>query len=555
MGHLDNMTAEQMRSYNSDGTVNDPPANGHREVVARYPYHDADGQLLATKVRTRPKGFYWLNAAGTHGGVQSGGLPLYGLPKLLEAIIARRPIYLVDGEKDVETLRQAGEAATTPPTQEHWAQHHSAALANAKLVKVIRDRDENGHGQKRAGEIVAALKAANVAVELYEAPAPHKDITEMVEHGRGLDDLVRVLLPNRSMRRSAKSIETRSLRWIWNGFLARGYLTSQTGVEEAGKSSFTCWWSARLSRGELPGCEGAPKRVLIVATEDAIGDTWIPKLDLSDADLSMIDFFATDELSAGWNIRDGIDELRAAALEDGEPVDVIVFDSLLDQFPPAARGETANQPTFVRNALGPLKQLTRELDISTVFTMHPSKGKFGSFRDTVQMSQAFRAVVRLGLLVAAHPEDDENDQVRRRVVLRSKGNIGRDPGALEFKISVADFEFDDGVTQDVGYVRTVTASTVTARDLLATEKVRAQTKVDQAMTLIDNALNPRGEWKPAKPIRETLSLAGIASDDTVTTATKRLSVEKSNKPSVTGQFDDGSDSRWYWRMTMDTPEV
>ena len=51
----------------------------------------------------------------------------------------------------------------------------------------------------------------------------------------------------------ASEVESRSLRWAWEGRLLLGYLTVMTGVEGLGKSLFVAWVIARLTRGDLQG--------------------------------------------------------------------------------------------------------------------------------------------------------------------------------------------------------------------------------------------------------------------------------------------------------------
>src|SRR5205085_2242095 len=114
---------------------------------------------------------------------------------------------------------------------------------------------------------------------------------------------------------------------------------------------------------------------------------------------------------------------------------VVFIDAALNHMPPAKAGESINSPSFVRAALSPLKRLAQELDLVVLFSMHPPKGRSSNFRDLVQASQAFSAVPRVGLLFAYHPADDDEDAGdRRRVLIRGKGNIGPDPGALEFRV-------------------------------------------------------------------------------------------------------------------------
>ena len=333
----------------------------------------------------------------------------------------------------------------------------------------------------------------------------------------------------------SSAVQSRSIRWVWEGRLAAGYLTVQTGLEGLGKSVFAAWMAAQLTRGTLPGdWHGQPADVLIVAGEDGREDTWKPRLDLAGHDPERVSFLALEKLGADWNVRDGIEQLRTAIGESSATV--VIFDSLLDHFPPSRSGETANQPTFVREALFPLKLLVRELDLAGVMSLHPSKGRAANFRDLVQMSQAFTAIPRIGLLFTCHPDDDDGSRDYRRVMLRGKGNIGRNPGALEFRIVGRDYTHDDGRTTEREVVTNVHRSAVTMADLRAKAAEHKPSKIEQAMDAIRLVLSG-GEWLPAAGIRERLETENNNHNDTINEATKRLGVEKQQRR-----------GGWHWRL-------
>ena len=82
-----------------------------KQIVATYPYRDEHGELLYEIVRFVPKDFRPRYPDGCGGWVwkKHPRQVLYHLPEVLEAAI----VFVVEGERDVETLRDWGFCATT----------------------------------------------------------------------------------------------------------------------------------------------------------------------------------------------------------------------------------------------------------------------------------------------------------------------------------------------------------------------------------------------------------------------------------------------------------
>jgi AAA domain len=355
-----------------------------------------------------------------------------------------------------------------------------------------------------------------------------------------------VEVPAGELVKRMSAVSSRTIKWAWNGRLALGYLTVQTGEEGLGKSVFAAWLAARATRGELEGVwRGNPVDVLIVGTEDGLEDTWKPRLALAGADLERVASFNLDALPIGWDIRDGIGSLRQAVAETDAKL--LVFDALLDHLPPAAGGENINSPTFVRSALSPLKNLVKELGIVAVISLHPPKARGNAFRDLVQASQAFSAIPRMGLFFGWHPDDAEDDPDRRRVLVRGKGNLGRNPGALEFRVAGRDYLHDDGEVQEREVVEDVnpcdvTLSQLTARSRSGTDDV---SKAEQASEILRDRLAD-GEWHPVAPIREALDALDLESNSVVYRARQLADVETRKAP---GSAHGG----WEWRIRSKSP--
>jgi hypothetical protein len=345
-------------------------------------------------------------------------------------------------------------------------------------------------------------------------------------------------MTERSLVLRASEVQSRSVRWAWLGWLPIGYLTVATGVEGLGKSVLAAWLIARLTRGDLPGeWSGQPIDVLVVASEDGISDTWRPRLELADADLEKVAFLDLSALPTDWNVRDGIEQLREAIDETG--AQFVHVDALLDQMPSPRGGESVNSPTFVRQALGPLKALVRELEIAVEFGLHPPKARSADYRDLVQASQAFSAIPRVGLLVAYHPGDDVDDPDRRRVVIRGKGNLGRDPGALEFHVVGRALTHGDGRTTDREVVVDVQPSAINLADLAPDRTIgtlREPSKTERATDMLRELLAD-GQRHPAGVIRAQLAERRLGGDSVVRNATGIAGVQKQKQPHANGAWE------------------
>jgi 5S rRNA maturation endonuclease (ribonuclease M5) len=533
--------------YPGDNTYN----GRKRQVVATYDYTDERDKLLFQVVRLEGKKFFLRRPDGRGGWIKrldDARRVLYHLPRLLAAVERGEAVYVVEGEKDVHAAERAGVVATTNPMGAgKWRPEFSESLRGAGVL-IVADRD--GEGRKHAQAVAASLRGVGADVQIVE-PVVGKDVSDHLAAGKGLNEVVPMEesepLARPSLVARASAVKSRSIRWAWIGRLALGYLTVETGVEGLGKSVFAAWMIARLTCGDLPGeWRSRPVDVLIVAGEDGIADTWVPRLALAGADMHRVAFLNLDVLPVGWNLRDGIEQVREAVAE--VEARVVFIDAALDHMPAAKSGESINSPTFVRQALGPLKQCVRDLDLAGIFSMHPPKARSADFRDLLQASQAFSAIPRVGLLFAWHPEDAElPEHDRRRVLIRGKGNLGRDPGAMEFRVVGRDFLHEDGRTDEREVVVDVQPSPITIADLAPGKLLgeREPTKAEKATDLLRGALSD-GEWHLAKPIREQLARRGLDSGSVRNHAMGLAGVDARKRP---GEVD----GPWEWRIEESTP--
>ena len=164
------------------------------KFIASYDYQDASGALLFQKVRYEEPGgrktFRQRKPDGAGGWVyQLGDTPkvLYNLPNVLRQKEQGEPIWVVEGEKDCDTITRMGGCATTMPGGAgKWLDIHTEALAGA-TVDIIVDNDIAGRPHAR--DVAARLGEAGCDVAIWMCPSA-KDITEHVQLGGSTEELV-----------------------------------------------------------------------------------------------------------------------------------------------------------------------------------------------------------------------------------------------------------------------------------------------------------------------------------------------------------------------------
>jgi hypothetical protein len=116
---------------------------------------------------------------------------LYHLAKVKEAIAGGKPVFVVEGEKDVHALESAGVVATCGPMGAgKWDKIDPAPLYGGKIL-IVADQDDTG--RKHAADVLASLDGkADAAVY---APKAGNDAADHIAAGHGPADFVPVPVP------------------------------------------------------------------------------------------------------------------------------------------------------------------------------------------------------------------------------------------------------------------------------------------------------------------------------------------------------------------------
>lgn len=189
------------------------PPKQKRELtfVAKYQYHDADGTLLFEKLRyvdeRGKKEFRQRKPDGVGGWSYKLGdtqRVLYNLPAVKRAIQNNEPVWVVEGEKDVDTLTKHGVCATTMPNGAGtWLPIHTEALAGA-MIEIIADNDDAG--LKHAKGVYEELSDAKCDVQIWRC-TKGKDITDHINAGGTFEELEAIKVDDINVDESSEPVE------------------------------------------------------------------------------------------------------------------------------------------------------------------------------------------------------------------------------------------------------------------------------------------------------------------------------------------------------------
>ncbi len=294
-------------------------------------------------------------------------------------------------------------------------------------------------------------------------------VDEAIEACGGADALVTRLPtvgsyePDGVVLTRGDTIHPEPIAWLWPGWLARGKLHILAGAPGQGKTTIALALAATVTvGGRWPdGTRCTAGNVVVWSGEDDPGDTLVPRLHAMGADMARV-FFVTAARVDGEQqpfdpARDML-QLAAAVARIGD-VGLLLVDPVV-----SAVGGDSHKNTEVRRALQPLVDLGAGIGAAVLGITHFSKGSAGRDpTDRVVGSMAFGAVARV--VMAAAKVKGQQDDEDRRILVRSKSNIGPDDGGFEYRLAQRELSAYPGVIAScVEFGASVEG---TARELLA----------------------------------------------------------------------------------------
>lgn len=248
----------------------------------------------------------------------------------------------------------------------------------------------------------------------------------------------------------AAEITPQAINWIWHGHLAAGKLNLLGGSPGTGKSGIVINLAAAVSRGsaECPLPDGSipPQgHVVILASEDGVEDTIVPRLIAAGANMEFV-HIVRGTVVHGRPRPFGAEDCDKLSAELDKLADVRLV--IIDPITQMVR-KNGNSNTEVRKALEPLIELAEKHGFAVLGVAHLAKGsQKRSPLERVAGSLAFGALSRIVLLTVRGDAEEDGEAGAAPApcaLVRIKSNIGPDGGGFSYSVRPACFGF--GVQQ------------------------------------------------------------------------------------------------------------
>lgn len=508
------------------------PARQETPYEAVYSYRDLQGYVLYQVVRLPGKQFRQrrpdpVEPGKWHWDTKGVGLVLYHLPEIQQAITLKQPIYLVEGEKDVETLRALGLVATcNRGGAMKWDDSYTVELQGADVI-ILPDNDKPGkdHAALIAGRLRGSVRRLTV-VTLPDLP-DHGDVSDWLAAGHTLKDLQALVAtasptveqPHLVLTRFS-DVEPEDVSWLWQPYIPLKKLTILEGDPGQGKTylmlaiaaAITHGYSLPDQRGRVPPPHMDWGTVLYMSGEDDLADTLVPRAMKAGANRERL--IAIRGWSSGGEVEpfsfaqlsllnDAIRDTRAR---------LVIIDPIQAFIGAQVDIHRTNE---VRPLMTQLKNIAEAQRCAILIIRHLTKGP-GKALYRGQGSVDFTAAARSVLVVAESLEDET-----KKVMAHEKSSLDQKGASQVFQLTNEGFTWCG-------------TSKVSADDLVSQQPIKSQHQRDAATEWLTEALQD-GE-RLAQTVYEEAEANGIRQ--------RTLNRAKVDCKIVTFQ----KDRRWYWKL-------
>ena len=470
------------------GNSSEPEAR----IMATFNYTDANGKLLYQVVRFDPKEFRQRRPDGSRGWLWNlkGISPvLYRLPGVLKAIREGKTVYVCEGEKDTDALREKRLTVTTNSGgAEKWRPAHGGALTGASVV-ILPDRD--APGQRHAAKVAASLHGKAKSIKVVELPDKDghqvKDVSDWLAAGGTTAELEQLAneAPEHKPKESGiclvciADVDPETVSWLWHPYIPKGKLTLLEGDPGIGKSWVSLAIATAVSLGKgLPETEAIePASVVLATAEDGLGDTIRPRLDAMGADVSKI-----HAIKGALDFGDGGLAILERYIEQERP-ELVIVDPLVAYIGASVDIHRANE---TRAVMAKLADKAEKHSCAILAIRHLTKG--GTLKPIYRGlgSIDFAAACRSVLMAGCDP-----DNPQKRGIVQIKSNLAPTGKAIGYEL-----------TGDGFYWRGESDLTW-QRILSAEDSSEGKTAIDEAIDflkdeLADGAVDASQVWRDAR---------------------------------------------------------
>lgn len=146
-----------------------PPRKGKGVASVVYDYRNHEGKLIYQVVRMEPKDFRQRRVDPASGRLLWDMKGVTKVPYRLNELIGKETIYVVEGEKDADTLWSCKLPATTNSGGAgKWEDAYAAMLKDAGVVRAVLLPDNDAAGLRHMEHVAASLKSVDIAVNLVQ---------------------------------------------------------------------------------------------------------------------------------------------------------------------------------------------------------------------------------------------------------------------------------------------------------------------------------------------------------------------------------------------------
>lgn len=210
---------------------------------------------------------------------QVSPLLIYGQERIQEAQEQDRLVWVVEGEKAVDALAENGEVAVSLYGGAGAAHNQGKVKALSDIVRGMRvvlcpDNDRQGRAWLSAlqGHLSQHARVVfTITDKRLNGGDNGYDIADLLDDNPFIEDLREELSADGALERNSSEAKplTRT-KWVHNRRVPCGALTLLGAPPGVGKTSYTTWMAAQLTRGSLEGeFLGKPQHIAWVSLEES----------------------------------------------------------------------------------------------------------------------------------------------------------------------------------------------------------------------------------------------------------------------------------------------